>query len=359
MDGEKPTWLEAQLAQVSARDIEKVDLADASGLFSHVSTNTFHPKTGERGSEDPKFLSTSVKWDKSEGSEDEFIKDVRLKGMYLVPAGKHGTKNTCCAAGNCSGPCIDEQGRLPFRVQNMMARNTMLEKYPAESLALIAHEAHTFFNKTIREGLHPSLRLDGTSELHIDNMEAGDYIYGGKTGKYQEIHQSGKFKGMPMASGSEYGKRYALAARGGRPTPMSRQPNVKRVDSWSEHLTDVRAEELRSEGRSIALPATNYGTSTHPKRLPSHIDMNLKREDGKGRTTSSFPAVDFDTDDFRFKTPEEPSVGVLRAKTPKFGHKLSEKAQRQSGVFLQEHYPSVGASVPVDMTRRRPSRKQM
>jgi len=358
MDGEKQTQIERNLSQISPRDIEKVDLADAEGLFSHVSRNTFHPVTGKPGSEDPKFLSGSVKWDKAEHSQNEIIKNVRLKGMYLVAAGKHGTKNVCCAAGNCSGPCIDEQGRLPKYLANMMARNTMIEKYPVESMALIAHEAHTFFNKTIRKGLHPSLRLDGTSELHIDNMEIGDYIYGGKGGKYQETHKSGIFKGMPMASGSEYGKRYALASRGGRPTPQSRQSNVVRQDSWSEHLTDKRSEELRSEGRSIAVPMINYGTSKKPHPLPSHIDVNLKREDGGGRTTSSWPAVDYDLDDFRFLQPGQPSVGALRAKTPSYGHKLSEKALRQADNFLLPHYPSAGATIPVSF-RRRPSRKQM
>lgn len=337
---EKKTWLEHQLGQVSVRDIEKVHLPSARALFSEVSSNTENPYSpGDKGSEDPRFLSSSTKFDKGIHADDPRITHLRQKGMYLIPGGKHGTKNACCDNGNCTGPCISETGRLPQFAATSLARNTMLEKHPVESLALIADEAHSFFATAIRKGYLPSLRLDGTSELHVDHTDAGDWIYGGPGGMYQKKRDSGLYKGQPMAVGSEYGKRYAMRARGAR-TPESRQPNVRRVHSWSESLTDERLSEIQSHLEDIAVPATNYGTSTSPKAIPSHVAVNVKKEDGTGRTNVVMPAADYDTHDVIWAREKLPVAGMLRAKGQSFGHQLTEKEQKQASKFLLRHEPA-------------------
>lgn len=336
--------LQRQLASVSVSDILKVSIPKAQGLFADVSSKTENPyQPGKFGSEDPRFLSSSTKFEKGADSDDPRVAGTVQRGMYVIPGGKHGTKNACCANGNCTGPCISETGRLPTNAGTMLARNRMFENYPVEALALLAHETHSHIEKTLRQGLYPSFRIDGTSELHIAEMDAGDLIHGGRHGEYQEIRTDGPWKGMPVAAASEYAKIHAQGKLG-RPTPGSRQSNVFRVHSWNENLTDERADEIASEGSAIAVPSTGYGTSGNPRSFPEYIDVNLKKEGSRQRTTRRMKTQDFDThDNIAFRNVhgnEEPTAGMLRGKTPSFGHKLTEKEQKQSTRFLLRHEPS-------------------
>lgn len=344
-------FLEDTLKQVTVREIEGVHLPSARAKFAEISRGTRHPTLPDQtGSSNPKMLSTSVKFDKSKKSNDPLIGRVVQRGMYLTPAGQHGCADTCKdKTAGCSAACLNVSGRLGLQQANQMARTHMLKTYPAEALALIADEAHTFFEDTIKQGNIPSLRLDGTSELHIDQMDAGDYIFQGPGGKYAATRKGSEFgptQGFPMAVGSEYGKRHAKGVLPGN-EPEMRQPNVRRVASWNERTTKERAEQLTSRGRDIAVPVTNLGTSSRPIETPSHISVQFG-----GGGSLILPATDYDEHDVVGLREQTGSAGVLRQKLPGFGLKFDPSKSEQIGRFLREH-PAVEAPVSAPKRRRR------
>lgn len=344
-------FLEDILKGVTARDIEGVHLPSARAKFAEVSSKTENPyKPGDFGSPNPKMLSTSVKFEKNKKISDPVLSRVEATGMYLMPAGKHGCADACRdKTAGCSAGCLNTSGRLSQTIPTQMARTQFLTDYPAEGLAILRDEAHTHFEGAIRRGNIPSLRLDGTSELHIDNMEAGDLIFGGPKGRYQEIRgkEFGPTAGLPMAIGSEYGKRYAKDVLSGA-TPKSRQSNVTRVASWNERLTKGRAEQLISAGEDIALPVTNLGTSQNPKPVPSRIQMQF----GPGGSLI-VPATDYDVHDIVGARRQTGAAGILREKNPGFGldTNLSSAEQKAKGRFLREH-PAVGEPINTPKKRR-------
>jgi len=344
-------FLEDILKGVTARDIEGVHLPSARAKFAEISSKTENPyKPGDFGSPNPKMLSTSVKFEKNKKINDPVLSRVEATGMYLMPAGKHGCADACKdKTAGCSAGCLFPSGRLSQTIPTQIARTQFLTDYPAEGLAIIRDEAHTQFEGAIRRGNIPSLRLDGTSELHIDNMEAGDLIFGGPKGRYQEIRgkEYGPTAGLPMAIGSEYGKRYAKDILPGA-TPRSRQSNVVRVASWNEQLTKGRAEQLHSAGEDIALPVINLGTSQNPKPVPSRIEMKF----GPGGSLI-LPTDDFDKHDITALREPKGVAGILREKSPGFGldPNLSASEQRAKARFLREH-PAVGEPINTPKKRR-------
>lgn len=330
-------FLEDTLKQVTVRDIEKVHLPSARAKFAEISRGTEHPTMpGKFGSDNPKMLSSSVKFDKTTSATDPMIRRVVQRGMYLTPAGQHGCSDACRdKTGGCAAACLNVSGRLGLQQANQVARTKMLQTYPAEGLAIIADEAHTFFEDTIRKGKVPSLRLDGTSELHIDQMDAGDLIFQGPGGRYSQIRKGSEFgptQGLPMAVGSEYGKRHAKDVLPGN-EPEMRQSNVKRVASWNERMTKGRAEQLTSRGGDIAVPVTNFGTSSNPAPAPSHISVQFSG----GRESLILPATDYDEHDVVGLREQTGSAGILRQKLPGFGLKFDEGKSVQIGRFLREH----------------------
>lgn len=343
-------FLEDILKGVTARDIEGVHLPSARAKFAEISSKIENPyKPGHFGSPNPKMLSTSVKFEKNKKINDPVLSRVEAMGMYIMPAGKFGCADACRdRTAGCSS-CLNTSGRLSQTIPTQIARTQFLTEYPAEGLAIIRDEAHTQFEGAIRRGNIPSLRLDGTSELHIDNMEAGDLIFGGPKGRYQEIRgkEYGPTAGLPMAIGSEYGKRYAKDVLPGA-TPKSRQSNVTRVASWNERLTKGRAEQLISAGEDIALPVTNFGSSQHPKPVPSHVEMQFG--DGGSLTV---PATDYDTHDIIALREQGGYAGLLREKKSGFGldQKLSPSEQKAKARFLREH-PAVGEPIKISKKRR-------
>lgn len=341
-------FLEDTLRQVRVSDIEKVHLPTARALFAGISEKTEHPlgmtekETGQviMGSKDPKMLSRSIKFDKSLKSPDPVVSQVVQRGMYLAPAGKYGCSDTCKdKTGPCSASCLNPSGHMAYQLANQVARTNMLSQHPAEGLALIADEAHTFFEKTLAKGGLPSLRLDGTSELHIDQMDAGDYIFQGPGGRYSRKRKGSEFgptQGYPMVIGSEYGKRYAKDVLPGN-EPEMRQSNVTRVASWNDRTTEARGRQLQSRGLDLALPVTNFGSSQHPKPTPSHVEVQF----GSGGRLV-MPATDYDEHDAVGARRQTGSAGLLRAKLPGFGLSFDPKDAEKIGRFLKEH-PAVDA----------------
>lgn len=339
-------FLEDILKGVTVRDIEKVHLPSARAKFAEISSQTENPyKPGQFGSQNPKMLSTSVKFEKNKKINDPVLSRVEAFGMYLMPAGKHGCADACAdKTAGCSAGCLNIAGRLSQTIPTQIARTNFLTTHPAEGLALIGDEAHTNFEKAIRRGNLPSLRLDGTSELHIDNMDAGDFIFGGPGGRYQKKRgkEFGPTAGLPMVVGSEYGKRYAKDVLPG-PTPKSRQPNVVRVGSWNEQMTQGRAEQMHSAGEDIALPVINLG-----KQIPSHVQMNF----GPGGSLV-LPTADYDKHDIIALRPQTGAAGLLHEKKPGFGldPNLTASQQRAKARFLREH-PAVGEPINTPKKRR-------
>lgn len=341
-------FLEDILSQVRIGDIERVHLPTARALFADISRNTEHPlglidsKTGQvrRGSNDPKMLSKSIKFDKSMKSPDPVVSQVVQRGMYLAPAGKYGCADACKdKTASCKAACLNPSGHMAYQLANQIARTNMLTRHPAEGLALIADEAHTFFEKTLKEGYLPSLRLDGTSELHIDEMDVGDYIFQGPKGKYAKIRKGSEFgptEGLPMAVGSEYGKRDAKDVLPGNERER-RQTNVTRVHSWSDRMTEGRARQLQSRGLDIALPVTNFGSSQHPKPVSSHVEVQF----GPGGHLV-MPTADYDEHDAVGVRNQTGSAGLLRNKLPGFGLEFDPGDADKVSRFLREH-PAVDA----------------
>lgn len=341
-------FLEDILRQVTPRDIERVHLPSARALFTDISRNTVHPlgltnkKTGEvlRGSNNPQMLSNSIKFDKSGKSSDPLISRVVQRGMYLAPAGKYGCSDTCKdKTGPCSASCLNPSGHMAYQLANQVARTHMLRQHPAEGLALIADEAHTFFEETLAKNHLPSLRLDGTSELHIDQMDAGDYIFQGPGGRYAKKRRGSEFgptQGYPMVVGSEYGKRYAKDVLPGN-EPEMRQSNVTRVASWNDRTTEARGNQLQSRNLDIALPVTNFGSSQHPRPVPSHVEVQF----GPGGRLV-MRATDYDEHDAVGVRRQTGSAGLLRAKLPGFELSFDPKDAEKIGRFLREH-PAVDA----------------
>lgn len=318
-------FLEDILRQVTRRDIDKVLnsdqlMASAYGKFAEISAGTENPnRPGVFGSKKPNFLSTSIKFEKGRFKEDPVISSIVQKGMYLAPAGKFGTAD-CCKdkTSGCSAACLHDAGFQDVATQ--IARTKMLTDHPVEGIALLADEIDNHVASVRRmsrrtSGLFvPAVRLDATSELHTDDMEIGDRLYGGPKGEYQEVHTEGPLKGLPMLMGNEYGKRFAKGLLPGA-EPTMRQSNVTRVLSWSEGMTAARADQARSRGLDITGPTVDLGTSAHPKPLPEGAQAVVPFAGGETRT---IPAVDYDEHDATGARTQAGNFGVLRAKAPGF-----------------------------------------
>lgn len=330
-------YLEDALREVSVQDIKNVHLPTARALLSEEAR-----KAGIASGK-ANMLSESVKFDKPYPGLT-----VVQRGMYLMPAGKGGCADACRdKTAGCSAACLHNTGRL--NLAHQVARTNTLHRDPAAGLALIADELHTHAEKTLRQGGVPSGRLDATSELHIEDMPAGEYIWGGPGGKYQETRGASypkEMRGIPLLIGSEYGKRYAKKPLTGK-TPEPGQPNVYRVPSWSEGLTRGRALQLIGEGHDIATPVTNVPRSAKPERMLMQF--------GTGEEPLELPVSDFDEHDITYlrqmhkSTGEQGHFGLLREKKPSFGRKREEGTEAAAARFLRPH-PVVS---PLPEPRRR------
>ena len=334
------------LSGISVRDIERTyrdtdKLRNAQAKLQSIADETENPKridkkTGKptRASKNIKFLSSSIKFDKAGTSSDPMVRKTSQKGMYVMPAGLYGTAD-CCGhkTGPCSAACLHDTGFQDLA--NQIARTNALEQMGPDALAILAAEtddhvrASENFSRLKGGPYLPAIRYDATSELKIDNMEAGDFIMG----RHATLHTEGPFKGLPRLLVPEYAKEHAKDVLSG-PEPVSRQPNVTRVPSWSEKTTLARGQQLRSRGIDIAVPATNYGSSTNPKPVPSHVSVQFKGG------SLVLPAVDYDEHDNIALRPFTGSAGILRAKNPTFGQKRSTPRQRMAEKFLTgDHTP--------------------
>jgi hypothetical protein len=313
------------LSGIDVRDVERTyrdtdKLRKAQTEFQRIADATRNPrrkdkKTGEPlgASKNIRFLSNSIKFAKSGSASDPVVRQTSQRGMYLTPAGLFGTANCCGhATGPCTAACLHDSGFQDLA--NQIARTTALEKMGPDALAIIAAETHDHVTDSenyprIKGGPYlPAIRYDATSELKIDNMDVGDFIIG----RHAHLHEDGPFKGLPHLLVPEYAK---------------------------EHAKDVpdttigRGRQLRDRGVDIAVPATNYGTSTHPKEIPSHVSVQF--QGGK----LSLPAVDYDEHDNITLRPFTGAAGILRAKTPGFGARSTAR-QRMANKFLTgDHTP--------------------
>ena len=333
------------LSGIDVRDVERTyrdtdKLRKAQTEFQRIADATRNPrrkdkKTGEPlgASKNIRFLSNSIKFAKSGSASDPVVRQTSQRGMYLTPAGLFGTANCCGhATGPCTAACLHDSGFQDLA--NQIARTTALEKMGPDALAIIAAETHDHVTDSenyprIKGGPYlPAIRYDATSELKIDNMDVGDFIIG----RHAHLHEDGPFKGLPHLLVPEYAKEHAKDVLPG-PEPVSRQPNVTRVPSWGPDTTIGRGRQLRDRGVDIAVPATNYGTSKHPKEIPSHVSVQF--QGGK----LSLPAVDYDEHDNITLRPFTGAAGILRAKTPGFGARSTAR-QRMANKFLTgDHTP--------------------
>lgn len=325
-------FLEDILKQVQPRDIEKIDLSKAQKKFAEVVSTTENPKRpGQFGSQNPAFLSRSVKFDKGRNAEDPIISRVAARGMYLMPAGKFGACNTCRdKTAGCGAACLHDSGFQDLA--NQLGRTNFLQKYPAEGLALLNDEIHSHVvqseNNPARKGgpLLPSIRLDATSELHLDDSDIGDVLFGGWRGERQQIHTEGQFKGLPRMVGSEYGKRYAKNPLGRIGTPPSRQSNVTRVASWSDGLHVERAREIVLGGGDIT------GPNTGARKARKVEGERMAEVPFKGGSLI-LPVTNYDEHDITGIRQQTGSYGELSVKNPGFS-KRSDEDTRRARSFL-------------------------
>lgn len=333
-------FLEDTLKQVTPRDVEKVDLSKAYKRFAEVVSSTENPKRpGVFGSQKPAFLSNSIKFDKGRNALDPIISRVSARGMYLMPAGKYGTCDTCKdKTAGCAASCLHDSGFQDLA--NQLGRTNFLTEYPVEGLALLNDEIHshvvTSENNPARKGgpLLPSVRLDATSELHLDESDIGDLLFGGPRGERQEIHTEGQFKGLPRMVGSEYGKRFAKGPLGIIGMPRSRQSNVIRVASWNEGLHIDRAREIILGGNDIT------GPNTGAKIARKSESERVAEVPFKGGSLN-LPVVNYDEHDITALRPQTGSFGELSVKNPGFS-KRSDADTKRSKSFLI-NVPSMSA----------------
>lgn len=335
-------YLEDIVAQVSPRDVERVHLPSARALLQEEGRKAGRVGKSGKDVETPlNLLSSSTKFDKQYPGLV-----VVQRGMYLMPAGKGGCADACkYKTAGCSAGCLHNTGRQ--NLINQIARTNTFERDPAAALALLRDEMHTHAENIIKKGAIPSLRIDATSELNLEDKDVGELLWAGPGGKYQKIRKSGPGRGIPMLIGSEYGKQYAKQPLG-RPTPKSSQPNVYRVPSWSEHLTRGRAIELINEGHDIALPVTNVRKKDTPERIMMQF--------GSGEEPLELPVADFDKHDITYlrhnlDKRKTGRAGILREKSPIFGNTRTPGTEAAQARFLREH-PVVISPNPRNKGRR-------
>lgn len=324
--------LEDILKNVSRRDVKRVDLNSAYELFRDISVSTPNPKRpGLFGSKNPSLLSTSQKFEKGRYADHPIISRVLQRGVYLMPAGKYGTCNACKdKTRGCAAACLHDAGFQDLA--NQIARTKTAEKHPAEFIALLhneikGHVAEAEHNPIKKGGsLLPSIRLDATSELHLDESDVGDILYGGMSGEFQEEHKTGPFAGLPRLLGSEYGKRYAKNPLGMIGVPKSRQPNVTRVASWNEGLHIDRAREIILGGNDIT------GPNVEAKKARKNEGNRIAEVPFKGGSLP-LPVVNYDEHDVVALRQQTGSFGELSAKNPGFS-KRSDEDTRKAKSFL-------------------------
>lgn len=330
-------YLEDIVGQVSPQDVERVHLPSARALLQEEGR-----KAGRTADTDLKLLSSSHKFDKAYPGLH-----VVQRGMYLMPAGKGGCADACkYKTAGCSAACLHNSGRQSLI--NQTARTNFFEREPAAALAVLRDEMHTHAENVLKKGGIPSLRIDATSELNLEDKDVGELLWAGPGGKYQQIRKSGPGRGIPTLIGSEYGKQYAKQPLG-KPTPKSGQSNVYRVPSWSELLTRNRAIELINEGHDIALPVTNVRKKDNPERILMRF--------GTGEEPLELPVSDFDKHDITFlrhhlERRETGRAGILREKTPGFEKKRPVGTEAAQDRFLREH-PVVISPNPRNKGRRK------
>lgn len=326
-------WLEDRLKNVSRRDVKRVDLNEAYGKFVAISLGTPNPKRpGRTGSKTPSILSTSRKFEKGLASQDPIISKVLARGMYLMPAGKFGTCDACKdKTAGCAAACLHDSGTQDLA--NQIARTETATRHPADFIALLNNEIKSFVseaeNNPIKKGgpMLPSIRLDATSELHLDDSDIGDLLYGGESGELQELHKTGQFAGLPRMLGSEYGKRYAKGPLGIIGVPRSRQSNVVRVASWNEGLHIDRAREIILGGNDITGP--NTGALVGRKQGNERV-AEVPFKGG----SLTLPLVNYDEHDVTSLRKQTGAFGELSAKHPGFSKRTEENARRAKSFLI-------------------------
>jgi hypothetical protein len=327
-------WLEEILKNVTRKDVEKVDLNDAYANFVRISLSTPNPKRpGRTGSKTPSILSQSRKFEKGRASEDPLISRFLARGVYLMPAGKHGTCDACKdKTAGCAAACLHDSGHQDLA--NQIARTDLATRYPSQFVGLLHNEIKSFVaeaeNNPIRKGgpLLASLRIDGTSELHLDDEEVGDILYGGMHGEFQEVHKSGPYKGRFRLIGSEYGKRLAKNPLGIIGVPKSRQPNVTRVASWNEGLHVDRAREIIRGGNDITGPNINA-----TKARKTEGEQRVAEVPFKGGSLF-LPIVNYDEHDITGAREQTGAYGELSDKKPGFAKRTEENAKRSKSFLI-------------------------
>lgn len=326
-------WLEDRLKNVDPREVRRVDLNEAYGKFVAISLGTENPKRpGRTGSKSPALLSTSRKFEKGRASTDPILSRVSARGLYLMPAGKFGTCDACKdKTAGCAAACLHDSGTQDLA--NQIARTTMATNHPADFLALLHNEIKSHVisaeNNPISKGgpLLPSIRIDATSELHLDNSDIGDLLYGGEHGEFQETHTSGQFKGLPRLVGSEYGKRFAKNPLGIKGMPKSRQSNVTRVASWNEGLSLERAREIVLGGNDITGP--NVGAAQGRKQGENRV-AEVPFKGG----SLTLPVVNYDEHDIVGLRKQTGSFGELSVKNPGFSKRTEENTKKSKSFLI-------------------------
>jgi hypothetical protein len=326
-------WLEDRLKNVTRKDVSNVDLNDAYAQFVGLALASVNPKNPnrKRGST-PSILSSSVKFEKGRASKDPIISRVLARGMYLMPAGKMGACDTCKdKTAGCAAACLHDSGFQDVGLQ--LARTQLAYDNPAGFVGLLQNEivSHVSDAETnpIKKGgpLIPSIRLDGTSEMHLDDSEIGDLLYGGENGEFQELHKKGQFAGLPRLIGSEYGKRFAKNPLGMIGVPRSRQPNVTRVPSWNEGLHVDRAREIILGGNDIT------GPNTAALKGRKQGDTRVAEVPFKGGSLI-LPVTNYDEHDITGLREQTGSFGELSVKNPGFSKRTDENARRSKSFLI-------------------------
>jgi hypothetical protein len=200
--------------------------------------------------------------------------------LYLAPHDISGYQVCAMASKGCKAACIYSAGHGRYNnVQKSRINKTRWLMQERESfMAQLVKNIEALERKAYREGLIPTVRLNGTSDLPFEKYRV---VRNGVT--YRNIMRA--FPGVQFYDYTKiHGRKFALA-----------MPNYHLTFSLSEE-NDANAVKAINEGYNVA------------------VVMRLGRNDPKPETWDGYPVIDGDENDARFLDPKGGHVVALFAK---------------------------------------------
>ena len=202
--------------------------------------------------------------------------------LHLAPAVLSGRDVCPWRSPGCTAACLHTAGNTQYlkaKTTARIARTHLFFQDRPLFLALLRREIEAHVRRAVSLGMHPSVRLNGTSDIPWEKMDLMDQFYHGGLTFYDYTKSPDRAIAQP----------YHLTF------------------SRSE-CNDHDCQRVLANGGTVAVVVEGYGISRHPRPLPSMSCM----------FGPAYSVIDGDTHDARYRD-RSPAIVALRAKGDAIG----------------------------------------